>query len=208
MSGAETLMAARAAGVSVRLDDGKVLLKAAGPPPEAVLAALKCHKVEIMALLEAEEAARLNSLTSPNSQPSSSGKVFATAFTALERRRPDYVEPERWHQAVDDGRRFLDQWGNQSAALGWTAKELFGLHTPPTNPHPSYDRLARYDDRGLVWVLEGKPVVAMSSSTAAIKHKTGTITAYRKLNKPALGPVGDSLLQGNRWALFGHAVAV
>jgi hypothetical protein len=38
-------------------------------------------------------------------------------------------------------------------------------------PHPSYQRLSRYDDKGLVWVLEGKPVLAMSSSTAAIQDR-------------------------------------
>jgi len=60
-------------------------------------------------------------------------------------------------------------------------------------PHPSYQRLSGYDDKGLVWVLEGKPVVAMSSSTAAVAHKTGAITSYRKHNKPGLGPLGDSV---------------
>jgi hypothetical protein len=43
------------------------------------------------------------------------------------------------------------------------------------------------------WLLNGSPVVAISSSTAAIKSKAGSITSYRKHNKPALGPLGDSL---------------
>jgi len=30
-------------------------------------------------------------------------------------------------------------------------------------------------------------------ATASIKGATGNITVYRKHNKPALGPVGDSL---------------
>jgi hypothetical protein len=38
-------------------------------------------------------------------------------------------------------------------------------------PHPSYQRLSGYDDKGLVWVLEGEPVVAMSSSTAATQDR-------------------------------------
>jgi hypothetical protein len=37
------------------------------------------------------------------------------------------------------------------------------------------------------------PVVAFTSNTAAIKTGTGNVLNYRKLNKPALGPVGDSL---------------
>ena len=51
------LNAAKAAGVSVKLNGGKLSLKASGPPPEAVVAALKNHKAEIVALLKAEQAA-------------------------------------------------------------------------------------------------------------------------------------------------------
>jgi hypothetical protein len=29
---------------------------------------------------------------------------------------------------------------------------LFGLHTPPDNPRPSYRRLSRYDHTGLIWL--------------------------------------------------------
>jgi len=49
------LNAAKAAGVSVKLNGGKLSLKASGPPPEAVVAALKNHKAEIIALLEGPE---------------------------------------------------------------------------------------------------------------------------------------------------------
>jgi hypothetical protein len=61
------------------------------------------------------------------------------------------------------------------------------------NPHPSFSRLSRYDQTGLVWLLEGRPVVALTADTAAIQTPTGNILIYRKHNKPGLGPVGDSL---------------
>jgi hypothetical protein len=127
-------------------------------------------------------------------EPSSA--VFAKALAALERRCPDYVEANRWWQGVEDGRRFLARWGDQAGALGWTAEDLFGLHTPPERPHPSYRRLRRYDATGLIWLLQGRPVVALTEATAAIQSLTGAISAittYRRHNKPALGPVGDSL---------------
>jgi hypothetical protein len=114
-------------------------------------------------------------------------------FTALERRCPDHVEPDRWQRAVEDGRRFLAQWGEQAAALGWTAKDLFGLFPVPEKPHPTFNRLSRYDETGLCWLLEGRTVVALSSDTAVIRTATGATLKYRKDNKPALGPVGDSL---------------
>jgi hypothetical protein len=80
----------------------------------------------------------------------------------------------------------------QAEALGWTAKHLFGLHKPPNRPHPSYSRLSRYDETGLIWLLGGREVVALTEATAAIQSSTGAITTYRRHNKPALGPVGDS----------------
>jgi hypothetical protein len=103
------------------------------------------------------------------------------------------VEADRWEAAVKDGRRFLTQWGEQAEALGWTARDLFGLAPVPDQPGPNYRRLSRYDETGLIWLLRGRPVLALTQGTAAIESPTGTVTVYRRHNKPALGPVGDSL---------------
>ena len=118
---------------------------------------------------------------------------FGRSFSALEARCPDHVPVERWEQAVEDGKRFLAKWGTQAEALGWTSADLFGLAPVPEQPHPSYRRLSRYDCTGLIWLLEGRPVVALTEATAAIEGTTGNITTYRRFNKPALGPVGDSM---------------
>jgi len=106
---------------------------------------------------------------------------------------PEYVPVDRWQRAVEDGVRFLAQWGGPAAALGWTARDLFALHQQPAKPHPSYNRLSRYDCTGLVWLLGGRPVVALTVATAAIQGPTGAVTVYRRHSKPALGPRGDSL---------------
>jgi hypothetical protein len=118
---------------------------------------------------------------------------FGRTLTTLESRCPELVVPERWQQAVVDAQRFLARWDEQAHALGWTAKDLFGLQTPPEKPHPSYCRLSRYDETGLIWLLCGREVVALTEATAAIQNPTGAITIYRRCNKPALGPIGDSL---------------
>jgi hypothetical protein len=110
----------------------------------------------------------------------------------LERRCPNFVETGRWRQAVEDGQQFLASWGEQANAFGWTARELFSLHTPSKRPAATYSRLSRYDETGLIWLLRGRPVVALTATTAAIQGATGILT-YRKLNKPALGPLGGSL---------------
>jgi hypothetical protein len=118
---------------------------------------------------------------------------FGRTLSALESRCPEHVPVERWQLAVDNAHAFLARWGDQAEALGWTARDLFGLHTPPEQPHTSYRRLSRYDATGLCWLLQGRPVVALTEATAAIENPTGAITIYRRHNKPALGPLGDSL---------------
>jgi len=119
---------------------------------------------------------------------------YRRVFAVLQMKCPALVPVERWHLAVEDGRRLLATWGTQAEALGWSSADLFGLHTPPDKPHATYNRLSRYDCTGLCWLLQGRPVVALTTNTAAIENPdTGSITTYRKHNKPALGPLGDSL---------------
>jgi hypothetical protein len=121
-----------------------------------------------------------------------SQRFCEATYTALERRCPDYVDRERWQQAIADGRHFLDQWGDQAAVLGWTARDLFGLADVPGRLGPNYQRLSRYDLTGLVWLLNGGQVVALTAETARIQSAGGTVS-YPRHNKPALGPVGDCL---------------
>jgi hypothetical protein len=94
---------------------------------------------------------------------------YARAIATLRERCPDYVEEERWRQCIADAEGFIAGWDEQAAALGWTEGNLFGLHEPPAEPHPSYQRLSRRDCIGLVWLLQGTPVVALTADAAAIE---------------------------------------
>ena len=133
------------------------------------------------------------SISSHNSQFARSQRPYQRVLAVLEARCPDYVDLPRWQQAVHDAKAFLGPWGEQASSLGWDSRDLFGLHKPPERPHPSYRRLSRYDATGLIWLLQGRSVVALTADTAAIENPTGSVTVYRRFNKPALGPVGDSL---------------
>jgi hypothetical protein len=121
---------------------------------------------------------------------------YRKVFAHLQLKPPALVPVDRWQQCVRDGSRFLAAWGTQAEALGWSSADLFGLHTPPDKPHPSYQRLSRYDETGLIWLLEGRTVVALTVAAATIRNSsdTGAITTYRRFNKPALGPIGESLV--------------
>jgi hypothetical protein len=118
---------------------------------------------------------------------------FGRLFDELERRRPDQVDIADWQQAVEDARRFLARWGEQAEALAWTTADLFGLAPLPKRPPANYRRLSRYDLTGLLWLLRGRPVVALTTTTAAIQAPSGAILTYRWHRKPPLGPMGDSL---------------
>lgn len=118
---------------------------------------------------------------------------FGRTFRELERRCPAHIEPTDWQQAVEDGRLFLATWGEKAEALGWTSAELFGLHTPPERPAVTYCRLSRYDCTGLIWLLQDRPVIALTTDTAAIQTASGRALTYRKHNKPALSAIGDSV---------------
>jgi hypothetical protein len=112
-------------------------------------------------------------------------------LAALRSRCPELVEALRWQQAIQDAEAFLAKWGQQAQVFGWTPRDLFGLHPVPVRPAPTYCRLSRYDATGLIWVLRGHSVVALTEGQAAIQCKG--VVVYRKDHKPAFGPLGDSL---------------
>jgi hypothetical protein len=121
------------------------------------------------------------------------GGTSGRALAALESRCPDLVPADGWQEATADGKAFITCWGNHAEVLGWSPRDLFERHKPPAKPHPSYSRRSRYDETGLVWLLQGRGVVALTNGTAAIENATGDNTIYRRFNKPAFGPLGDSL---------------
>jgi len=118
---------------------------------------------------------------------------FVRVFEILQSRCPDWVPVDRWQQCVEDGNRFFAQWGGHAEVFDWTARDLFGLAPVPDNPHRSYRRLSRYDETGLIWLLEGSEVLAVTANTATIRRPSGSTTTYRKKNTPAPSALDDSL---------------
>jgi hypothetical protein len=104
-----------------------------------------------------------------------------------------------WRRAIADAATFPTKWGAEAQALGWMVPELFGLHPVPEQPAPNYNRLARVDDMGLLWLLRGRPVIAITSTDATIRCDSGaTLKFYRRTERapaeivtvaPAIGDV-------------------
>jgi hypothetical protein len=76
-------------------------------------------------------------------------------------------------------------------AFGWTVPELFGLHPVPEQSAPNYDRLARLDDLGLLWLLRDRPVIAVMSTEAIIRCHSGATLKFYRRTKPALAAIGN-----------------
>ncbi len=82
-----------------------------------------------------------------------------------------------WHILQEDALRFLQKWPGQARRLGWEALDLFGVH--PTAP------TARFDCMGLVPLLKGRPMLALTDDSAAIKAaSSGTLTFRRRAAPP------------------------
>jgi hypothetical protein len=103
------------------------------------------------------------------------------SLAALEHRCPDHIEAADWQHAVEDGRRFLIQWGERATALGWAGPDVFGLPPVPSNPHPSWQRLARVDQLGLVWLTHGRRVTSITAESATMATPRGGSVAFYRL---------------------------
>lgn len=101
-------------------------------------------------------------------------REWAEGFARLDPDRPPGdVPPSRWLLFVDDVGLFLDSpFCAVAAALGWGPLDLFGC---------DHDRpFARIDQAGLLWLLNGDKLVALSENTAMIETRTGARQTYRR----------------------------
>jgi hypothetical protein len=97
--------------------------------------------------------------------------------------RPPMIGPDRRQQVIADAGRFLDRWGAQAAALGWTTLDVFGAH--PTHP------LQRLDCAGLILLLHGDELVAITADTARTRKRSRAILTYYRRPRPGAVPLWE-----------------
>jgi hypothetical protein len=83
-----------------------------------------------------------------------------------------------WQQLITDAERFLDDWAQQAAALGWPAWELFGCHRRAP--------WARIDGMGLVLLLHGDPLAALTATEAVIRRASGAHQTWHRRQRDPL----------------------
>jgi hypothetical protein len=95
-----------------------------------------------------------------------------------EREGPDWMSPDRWEMLMHDAGRFLDRSSSTAGAMGWTTLDLIGVH--PTRP------AVRFDVMGLLLLIQGGGVVALTAESATIRRPSGALLRFPR---PAAGGV-------------------
>jgi hypothetical protein len=164
------------AGGTVGLEGDMLRLSAPQPLPGDLLARLRQHKVEIVALLAAAEPAH-------NAAPVSAaddrvgqdlpGGIADGVRGILAAEGAKGVPPNRWPQIQRDTRRLVDcRWLHTALDLGWSTADLFGCDQRA----PWY----RLDRSGLVLLLGGHEVVEFTADIAVLRTSSGSVLRYRR----------------------------
>ena len=94
-------------------------------------------------------------------------------LAALKRRgSADWLSHSQWLGLLSDAENFLTRWGSAAHLLGWTALDLFGVH--PIAP------AARFDVMGLIPILNGAEVLALTSQTATMRRVSGAVLTFHR----------------------------
>jgi hypothetical protein len=101
-------------------------------------------------------------------------RAWAEGFAQLDPNRPpSHVPPKRWRRFIDDAGLFLKSpFCAAAAALGWGPHDLFGCDR--NRP------FARIDQAGLLWLLDGAQLVALTENAAIIKTRIGAPQTWRR----------------------------
>jgi hypothetical protein len=180
----DTLAAVRALGGEVRLaNSGRLKVVAPAPLPNELIERLRAVKPDLLMLLTSPKPLSEPHETWTDAEEERAAiveydagvpRAWAEGFARLDPNKPPIdVPPRRWLRFIDDGGRFLDSgWARQADSFGWGPLDLFGCD----RERP----FARIDHAGLLWLLNGRKLVALTPDTATIETLTGTHQTYRR----------------------------
>ena len=101
-------------------------------------------------------------------------RAWAEALARLDPDKPPGDVPaRRWLRFIDDCGRFIDgSWAERATSLGWGPLDLFGCDRE--RPFARIDRL------GLLWLLNGRKLLALTEDTAVIETSRSGRLNYRR----------------------------
>ena len=183
MNALPLIEAVQRAGGVITLTGDRLRLSAPEPLPETLLQELRTRKAEVIDHLQHARrsglahaaAAELEGCSAPSIEVVAAWVAGVNQLSAMP---PPRSYPEHaWRQLTVDGERFLDGWAAQAHRLGWPGWELFGCcrHAP----------WGRIQAMGLVLLLRGRELAAVTAAEAVIRTRTGARQTYaRKLRDP------------------------
>jgi hypothetical protein len=177
MSALPLLEAVERAGGAITLRGNRLRLSAPEPLPQSLLQELRIHKAEVIDHLQHARRPNLGQPETDALTRCTSASVEITSWVAgvarLAAMAPPQTYPARaWQQLVTDADRFLDDWAAQAAALGWPDWELFGCHRRAP--------WGRIQGMGLVLLLHGDPLAALTATEAVIRRPSGSHQTWRR----------------------------
>jgi hypothetical protein len=169
---AKMLEHARAAGVRLEARGGRLAYDAPCDVSPALLTRLREHKAELVGLLQGEQRELLDAPADPDARASCLSGLIGTLAPC---RVPYRWPAATWPQLVADAAGFCRDRAEQAFLLGWPTWALFGCHRRAP--------WGRIQGMGLVLLLRGDEIAALTATEAVIQTSTGAYQTYRR--KPA-----------------------
>ena|SRR5438477_193030 len=164
---------ARAAGLSIEVEGADLIVEADCEMPPDLLAELRQHKAELIAVLvrpsgagtptdhdELDERAALIEFGVNVPRRWAEGYAALCSMTP-----PAGFSLERWARIVDAAGIFLDRWASEAITCGWSDLDVFGCDRDRPD--------ARFDAMGLVLLLDRARIVSLDSAGADLAVQPG-----------------------------------
>jgi hypothetical protein len=177
---------ARAAGLSMEVEGGDLIVEADRDPPPGLLAELRQHKAEVIAFLVPPPLASAPPL--PELDDFHDRAAIIECRANVPRRwvegyealctmpAPAGFSSERWHRIVDAIEAFLDRWAAKAIACGWSDLDLFGVDADAP------DR--RFDCMGLTLMLHRAEITGIDENGADLMMEGKVTQRYRRKPRP------------------------
>ncbi len=168
MQAAELIRIVGQAGGHLEPDGDSLLVEAPEPLPEPIMTELRAHKAEVIDFLT-RPVARVVLLHCPPGVPETWTQGMADLLAMA---CPASCPAEQWKVLREDAYTFLRDHAARAHEVGWTVLDLFGVH--PVKPW------VRFDHMGLVPLLNGDRVTAISEIEAVIEKPSGARATFRR----------------------------
>ena len=186
MDGLTLLREAESAGLQVHAEGDKLVVE--GPKSaEPIALRLIEHKADVLPLVQPKTApAFLNfpheTVLREAPYTRSDGIPTEWAQGAIKLRSmagPTDINAERWRVILADAAAFMERFAAQAAVLGWITAEIWGVHRIAP--------LQRLDAAGLVVLLRGREIAALTEDRATIRTPTGKFLSFRRADVDTRG---------------------